>query len=79
MLKFLRCRAAGSFGKHVFAKQLDTFGRRRLIPRAGSCDGWAKEMVEKPDVDGDLVGLDDVGLRILNYKSQIATVLYCLI
>ncbi|MHB8132892.1 MAG: hypothetical protein ACYDH1_01600 [Anaerolineaceae bacterium] len=34
--------------------------RRRLSPRAGSCDGWAKEMVEKPDVDEDLVCLDDV-------------------
>jgi hypothetical protein len=46
-----RCRAAGSFGKHVFAKQLDTFGRWQLSPRPGSCDGWAKEMVEKPDVE----------------------------
>ena len=49
--------------------------RRRLSPRARSCDGWAKEMVEKPDVDGDLVGLDDVGLRIGNLKKPIANCL----
>ena len=44
--------------------------RRRLSPRSGSCDGWVKEMVQKPDMDVDLVGLDDVGLRIGNYIKK---------
>jgi len=44
--------------------------RRRLSPRAGSCDGWAKEMVENPDVDGDFVGLNNVGLRIGDYIKK---------